>query len=208
MYRLGRIFNTLKFIYAQRVSGLTPPGDVPFMAPSDADRFKLEVTKASRYVEFGSGGSTVFASRMGVSTISVENDRFFAREVARCLSGTSVRQEICEMGLVGEWGFPIFPSASAAKRYVSAPWDNQGFPDFVLVDGRYRVACALESARQANLVGANAVLMFDDYANRSFYHAVEKYLGSPEIVQNAAIFLIGPQQVPELHVEKWLRDPR
>ena len=112
------------------------------------------------------------------------------------------------MGLIGEWGMPVFPNFNKALAYVDAPWGGESFPQFILVDGRYRVACALESARRANMASAAAVLMFDDYAARPFYHEVEKHLGAPELVGRAAIFQIGSQNVEKKAVDQWLTDPR
>lgn len=197
----------MKFLYLQRVKGFSPPGDEPFMPAAEVARFNEEIGKAKYYVEFGSGGSTVYASRMGIPTISVENDRFYARAVATKLHGSTVTQVVAGMGITREWGMPLFPSARKARRYVMAPWDAECFPDLILVDGRYRVACALESARRAHACNASAILMFDDYSMRPFYHVVEEFLGQPEIVGRAAIFHIGSQIVPSTIVAKWLEDP-
>ena len=177
------------------------------MPPAEVARFKDEIGKARHYLEFGSGGSTVYASRMGVQTTSVENDRFYARAVASQLHGKTVSQIVAGMGITREWGMPVFPRTRNARRYVMAPWQGGHFPDFIFIDGRYRVACALESARRAHASQATAVLMFDDYAMRRFYHVVEEFLGSPQIVGRAAIFHIGSQIVPPAIVDKWLQDP-
>ena len=69
------------------------------MPPADIALFQGEIAKAKRYIEFGSGGSTVYASQLGIDTISVENDRFYARVVAWQLYGKSVRQILSEMGI-------------------------------------------------------------------------------------------------------------
>jgi hypothetical protein len=144
---------------------------------------------------------------MGVPTISVESDAYYARAVASQLDGGSVTQIIASLGLAMEWGMPAFPSVKRARRYVMAPWGINRFPDFILIDGRYRVACALESARQASKTGAATVLMFDDYFGRPFYYGVEQQLGRPRQLGRAAIFEIGHQQVTEDAVARWLHDP-
>lgn len=197
----------IKFIYFQRYKGFPSPGDEPYMPPEEVAFFKDKIGKAQHYVEFGSGGSTVYASSIGVRTVSVENDKFYARAVAKKLHGMTVTQIVVGMGITREWGMPLFPSARKARRYVTAPWGAERFPDLILVDGRYRVACALESARRAHAANATTVLMFDDYSTRSYYHVVEAFLGPPQIVGRAAIFHIGTQSVPPAIVEKWLEDP-
>lgn len=204
---MNKIIDLLKFLYVQRVRGFDPPGDEPFMPPEEVERFKAEIDRARYYVEFGSGGSTVYASAKGLRGVSVESDAYFARRVATKLAGTLIEQVVPKMGLVGEWGSPLFPSAAKAKRYISAPWRDGPFPDFILVDGRYRIACALETARRAREAGATATLMVDDYGHRPHYFPIADLLGAPEMVGRGAIFKIGVQNVPASAVEKWLNDP-
>lgn len=197
-----------KFMYNQRIIGFSVPGNTPFMPDEDVNIFKNEIKKASHYVEFGSGGSTVYASKLDIYAISVENDRFYANVVAKNLHGNKVRQMVINLGITGEWGMPVFPNAKKARAYVNAPWEENSFPQFILVDGRYRVACALESAKRAHLAGTTAMLMLDDYADRPFYHGIEKYLGLPEIRSRAALFRIGNQKIDDSDLEIWLKDPR
>ena len=198
----------LKFFYIQRIKGFDPPSDEPFMDAEGVARFRQELSRATRYIEFGSGGTTVLADRAGLDTISVENDRFYARAVASRLHGGRVHQVVVDNGLTREWGFPLFSGVRKAEAYVSAPFGKAPFPDFILVDGRYRVACALESARQAQVRGMSATLMFDDYAGRPHYHAVETHLGPPEMAGRAAVFRIGSQVLPRSAVEEALADSR
>jgi hypothetical protein len=177
------------------------------MPPEEVDFFKEHIANSRAYVEFGSGGSTVLASSLGVPTISVESDGHYARTVASQLTGNSVIQIVSSLGLAMEWGMPAFPRVGLARRYVTAPWYSPKFPDFILVDGRHRVACALHAALRAHAARARAILMFDDYAGRPFYSGVEEHLGSPRLVGRAAIFEIGEQQVPSAAFERWLQDP-
>lgn len=197
-----------KFLYAQRIRGFDPPGDEPLMDPPGVERFKRELMRATSYVEFGSGGSTVLADRAGIPSISIESDRFYARVVASRLRGNNVRQIAVDMGLTGEWGSPIFSTPEKARRYVSAPFGSDLFPDFVLVDGRYRMACALETARRANLAGKDVMLMLDDYGGRPHYHEVERHLGAPEMAGRTAIFRVGKQIISQEAVDAALLDKR
>jgi len=102
------------------------------MPPEEVDFFKEQIAHSRAYVEFGSGGSTVLASSLGVSTISVESDGHYARAVASQLTSNSVTQIVSSLGLAMEWGMPAFPRVSLARRYVMAPWFSPQFPDFVL----------------------------------------------------------------------------
>ena len=196
----------LKFLYAQRVRGLTPPENAPHFDPPGARRFKAELAKASAYLEFGSGGSTLAADAARIPTVTIESDRFYADVVRSRLTGSLVKILTPRMGLTSEWGSPVFSSSAKGRRYVEAPFPLSPFPDFILVDGRYRVACALECARQANLAGKRAVLMFDDYVSRPAYHRVEEKLGKPECEGEAAFFTIGDRSISQASVVAATRD--
>jgi len=52
--RIQNFFRLLYFLYIQRIKGLSPPGDEPYMPDAEVKRFKDEISKASLYVEFGS----------------------------------------------------------------------------------------------------------------------------------------------------------
>src|SRR6202011_2502413 len=87
------------------------------------------------------------------------------------------------IGLTEEWGCPMFKRPTKRRiakwgRYVTAPWEqlqNRGIePDTILVDGRFRVACVLQSI--LNLGSAsNCFILLDDYSDRSEYRAVEEF---------------------------------
>jgi hypothetical protein len=200
----------LRFYYVQRFKGFDSPTD-PHLEAETVEWLQQQLKSTNCYVEFGSGGSTMLAVALGIPTISVESDRFYADTVRRALGGTtSVRIVVPRMGLTYEWGMPVFFKASKGIRYVTAPFgDRRGdFPDLILVDGRYRVACALESARRAHRLGSTARLLVDDYEGRPHYHVMDEYLGAPEPIGRAALFVIGQNPVPEEAIKWHAQDPR
>jgi hypothetical protein len=207
--KIKRVLDLLHFFYVQRVKGYDTPEAPSFDAETTA-LFEVEIKRASRYLEFGSGGSTVLAGELGIPTVSVENDRYYGQAVRRALSANAnVTMLIPNLGLNGPWGTPLRPSVEKGRTYVSAPFNGSPeFPDLILVDGRYRVAAALEAARQANRGAHRAKLIFDDYVNRSHYHIVEYFLGKPETYGRSALFQIGDQAVPEAVVETMYADVR
>jgi len=188
----------------------------PFMDPESAARFNDELEAAKLYLEFGSGGSTMAATRVGVPTVSVENDPKFAAAVKKA-AGRNVTLLAVDTGVTGATGFPLFRRPSSARiarwrRYVEAPFSilDERFPDLILVDGRWRVACALEAARRAKLAGEAPLIMVDDYRGRAHYAVIETHLGRPEMVGRSAWFRISDQtpSVPISAVEDALLDPR
>ena len=148
--------------------------------------FEELLAGASSYLEFGSGASTLAAARAGVPLVTVESDSAFLNAVeTRCQaiagedapsSMTFVRANI---GPTGPWGKPVLPSVQRPRRwrnYPSAPWDQLGADyraDAVLVDGRFRVACALSVVLHQPDV--EWTILVDDYEGRSHYEAVEDF---------------------------------
>jgi hypothetical protein len=171
--------------------------------PPDADAWlRAAIARARFYVEFGSGGSTVLASSVGVPTISVESDPDFAAEVERALvPGAPVLMIRSGIGWTEEWGYPVVTLRTPYRlrlwrRYTELVLDEierRGqFPDLVLIDGRFRRACALAIAGAADASGASVTVLFDDYAGREHYHRIEAYLGVPQLISRAAVFQISP----------------
>jgi hypothetical protein len=64
------------------------------------------------------------------------------------------------------------------RRYPELPWaifrEKEIEPDTILIDGRFRVACALESLANLSL-NSQTLLLFDDYTDRTYYHAIETF---------------------------------
>jgi hypothetical protein len=196
-----RLFALIGFLYVQRIRGFDPPGD-PALDHETLQRLKSKLAAAHFYLEWGSGGSTVLADQLNVPTISVESDRYYAVAVRKALTGSCVTLLTPRIGLTGRWGWPVFKRPTSRRSrlwqsYVDAPFKRMSrYPDIILVDGRFRTACALEAARQAKLHKARATLIIDDYIDRPSYRRVERYLGRPELVGRAAMFSIGQQDVP------------
>ena len=202
--RLRRYRDLARFLYAQRVIGFDAP-ERPHMDEPSYVAFQSYLKTASFYLEFGSGGSTVEASRHGIKTVCVESDRFYAR-IVRTKIGKDHDTVILDakIGETEAWGMPIQKRRTPARvkkwmNYTRIPFDYIAgtglFPDFVLIDGRFRTACALETARQAFMRGKYPKLMFDDYQDRPYYHMVEEFLGSPQMIGRSALFdlAVGPK---------------
>jgi hypothetical protein len=204
--QLSRLGELARFWYLQRVRGFSPPG-APELDGETLDRLTQELRRCTSYLEFGSGGSTLLADRLGVRTVTIESDRFYARTVASALTGDTVTIVPVDVGITAEWGWPVFKRPTDSRigrwrRYVSSGFDRTS-PDLVLVDGRFRVACALETARRTD----GAVLIVDDYLGRQGYRTLERYLGAPERVGRAAVFRTNKQPIPDDVVSNAIRDP-
>ena len=208
--RLYSISEFGAYLRAKYVVGFEAPG-VPLLDPDARSWFESQIRKTNFYLEFGCGGTTVLADEMGVSVISVESDPAYAEVVRAALRHNSSTKILTpRMGLTGPWGMPVFGRSKKGDRYISAPFHSMDlrFPDLIVVDGRYRAACALKCANEAAKRGAGAQLLFDDYASRKQYHGVELYLGTPRRIGRAAIFRLNNCGVPDEVIREYASDPR
>ncbi|WP_371742078.1 hypothetical protein [Citreicella sp. C3M06] len=187
------------------------------MPEAEAALLRAEYARAGVVLEYGSGGSTVLAAEQpGKTVISVESDRGWAQMMRNWFaqtppaSGAQVDIIWADIGETREWGHPA--SDSDWRRWPRYPLEVWGLPEFrqpdvVLVDGRFRVGCALATAF---LSEAPLVLLFDDYAGRQHYHKVEQFLGQPQLTGRMARFDITPQPIPPgklLRIIEWTMRP-
>ena len=196
---IRRSVQLAEFCCRRRVIGYSPPAG-PWFDPETLGHFQQLLSRARLYVEFGSGGSTLLADRLGVETISIESDRFYAATIRSALSeGSRVKVVHVEIGATGPHGYPLLrrPTRARVERwldYAERPYRMLGasFPDLVLIDGRFRVACALSSLRQAARTGADTAILVDDYfkPNRRAYARIEAFAGAPQGVGASAVFRV------------------
>ena len=184
-----------------------PEGAMP--APETHKLMELLTTSRS-FLEFGAGGSTLLALSSRCSRVtSVETDGALGSFLERLASVANTPHYECHVVLpeiLGPWGHDYTPQPSepVGARYVGLGAAATS-PSLVLVDGRFRVACALSSAKNAK----NAVtILMDDYGDRPEYFVVADYLGAPDMVGRMAVFRLESSiDVPDSVINKYLDVP-
>ena len=170
------------------------------MPEAEAAALREAYRLAGAILEYGSGGSTVVASELpGKTIVTVESDPDWAAMMRAWFAenpGQSAVEVIhADIGPTKAWGHPA--GTEDWRKFPAYPlevWERGVAPDVVLVDGRFRVGCALATAfRTAKPV----TVLFDDYFGRAAYHRVEEFLGSPERVGRMALFEVSPMPVPQ-----------
>ena len=221
---LSKLRNTIafaKFLYVQRFKGFEV-SDSPWVDDETRLWFERRLSRSQSYLEFGAGGSTRLSGRLGIPTVSVESDRFFARAVRNGLAPQhNVTLLDAPIGLTTAFSVPVPARPTQARvnkwrPYIDLPFAElrriaRPFPDFVMVDGRFRRACALATALHAHQANATTDLLFDDYysAGREHYHQIETLLGEPVRVGRAAHFVIPPAvPITLADIDSALRDFR
>lgn len=166
------------------------------MNKQESALFHSYLKNSSSYFEWGSGGSTLWASNIvnGV-VVSVEHhsswcSEFIERDDVRCWRKTQKLHYSCVFcGHTIDYG--LFPgNASSCPTYIEAIGEKahrfapSGF-DMVLVDGRFRVAAALTAY---SYLSSDGVLLVHDYMNRPHYRDIERAFARIESASTLTAF--------------------
>ncbi len=143
-------------------------------AMSAAEQALLAAAVADRRagLEFGCGGSTGLLLAAGLPRLlSVDSDRAWLERVAganpAAMAEGRLRLLHVDLGPTGPWGYP--EDAASMPRwpaYWRDPWDAAGEVDCVLVDGRFRIACALAGLPR---LAPGALVLVHDFWSRAAY---------------------------------------
>ncbi len=145
----------------------------PHMSAAEVTQFELQLAGLDSLLEFGCGGSTLVAARQVRRIVSVDSDPVWLSKVQADIAGEAVEftPYHADIGPVGEWGYPTDESRIRDwPRYHTQIWRSMsGSPDAVLIDGRFRVACLLQSIIHCK---PDCVFLFHDFRDRPHYHGV------------------------------------
>lgn len=174
-----------------------PPFDFP---PAEAEMLRASYAAADVIMEYGSGGSTVYAASLrGKRVFSVETDRDWTLRMQSRIDrdGVALATVVhADIGPTGKWGRPTDPAAwPRFLSYVLGIWDApyMRHPDVVLIDGRFRAACMLAALAR---IQRPIRILFDDYADRKPYHVVEEYARPVKLAGRMAVFDVVPELIP------------
>ena len=194
-------WEALAFFYTQRIKGFDVPSE-PRLDEGGRQYFLNCLDRCKFYLEYGSGGSTVEAARRHKRFITVESDRFFLEAVKRRIAGTTGNNDIgeyiyCNIGSTGPLGAPLSKTLTQQRldlwrKYPDGPWmriaaQNGMLPDLILIDGRFRVACALTTIKYLKK-SASFEMLVDDYANRPHYGEIERFAKLSSMQGRMAVF--------------------
>jgi len=176
-----------EFLFRKYVTGFRVGGE-PHLDRHAFAHLKDVIARTTRYLEYGSGGSTLLACQTAKVVVTVDNDRRFLRGVVEAISSSPAVPDLfvpiyVDTGITQRWGVPVFRTPTPKRvlrwrRYAQAPWEifraHSIEPDTILVDGRFRAACVLESLLNLGADSA-CVILVDDYVGRHEYAVVEAF---------------------------------
>lgn len=150
--------------------------------------FEKLLGQSNFYLEYGSGSSSILAARKKKDFLSIECDRGFYLFIRKFSKNIKFKN----IGYTDYYGHPIsayepiifnlrkYFISNKAKKMCYEPLiylnKNRIIPDLILIDGRYRVLCALYLYRfLINKKNHNFNLIIDDYKYRYRYHILNKF---------------------------------
>ncbi len=145
--------------------------------------FLKELKKSRFYFEYGSGTSTLIADELNKNYISIELDSAFYNLIHKKIKKKD-KIKLFNIGPVGEYSYPILKIKSKIINYVQSIdkySKNKNFPDLILIDGRFRVACCLNLLKFKKIIKNKTKIILDDYKNREEYHILQEFFSIKKI---------------------------
>lgn len=154
--------------------------------------FRKYAPLCQNYAEWGSGLSTFYVAGLESSKkiITVETDREWVSKITSVsiFNPEKIHVRYVDFGKVVSWGRPEgYSKIENVWNYSSAPFRGNSQPDLILVDGRFRVHCFLESLLKSK---RGSKIVFDDYVNRPWYQIVERFIQPVEVSGRQALFVV------------------
>ncbi len=154
-----------------------------FRSKQATEFVKKKILKSKSILEYGSGNSTLFANKMNKKIYSVESDKAFYQYLKKKIKKNYF---FVDFGPVYFYSIPLFENLRRnnltrnAEKYSNKILNflekKKNYPDLILIDGRYRVLCALQVYKfiKKNKLYKTTVVL-DDYKFRKQYHIVKKF---------------------------------
>ncbi len=136
--------------------------------------FEEKLKTAKSYLEFGSGGSTLLASKYITGIIhSIESDvEWYNRLKGEFEGNSNIKLHLVDLHCKPmTWGHPSVDCPESRKREYSQIVKSLDLSDvnLVLIDGRFRVACALNIH---SLISNETDVLFDDFEDRLEHYSI------------------------------------
>ena len=157
--------------------------------------FENKLLNCKLYLEYGSGSSTLLADRKNINYYSVESDKSFYKTLRKSLKNKNYFLK--DFGIVASNSRPVlftytkFYYRKKAKEYAGDILHHLNeknlIPDLILIDGRYRILCALNLYKFLKEKNSSSTIIIDDYATRPYLHIVEKFFDG-QIIGRQGVF--------------------
>lgn len=170
--------------------------------------FKNLLKKSNYYFEYGSGSSTLYASDQKKDYISIELDKLFYKKIKKVTKNEKIK--FINVGIVGEYSYPLFIQKKKFLKYIKSIdlySRKKKFPDLILIDGRFRVACLLFIFSILKKKKFKTNIILDDYFNRPHYSVLKNFYRIKK-VGRMAILKPKVKKFDKNLLNKYILDPR
>lgn len=165
----------------------------PAMTNNEIKFLESYFNKCSHYFEFGCGGSTYIACKhSNIQSIeSVESSQTWINKLLSDALISSSRNKVRFHYIdINADGNKLGRPKDASKKHNWTLYSRQinKTPkkyDLVLIDGRFRVACALHTL---DSIDSSSIVLIHDYSNRPYYHCIENFYNKIGVVDTLCAF--------------------
>jgi len=115
-----------------------------------------------------------------------------------------------DLGIVGEYSYPVFLIKKKIINYVQSInfyFKKKNYPSFVLIDGRFRVACCLNLLKILSRKDINFEIIIDDFFSRNHYSVLKNYFEIKKIGRMASL-KVKNTKLDNKIFKHYLLDPR
>ena len=165
------------------------------MSEGELEILHAQFKQATHYLEFGSGDSTLHAVNTPTieSIDSIESSHQYIdenlrpkTEIQQALDAGRLRFHIIDVGETKKWGYPVDESKKHLwPNYSLSVFADGSQHDLVLIDGRFRVACALSCLLNTP---DNCTIMIHDFWNRKKFYLLLQFFETIHQVDKLGVF--------------------
>lgn len=144
---------------------------LPYMTNDEIVDLVSYITRDTEMLEIGGGNSTLFLSKLVKKLVTIEHNLEWSKTIQTNMKNSTTDWTLHVVEPGWEQSHPFQPAEEGQfdeyVNFISILDDNQF--DVILVDGRDRVRCSVESIPKLKKEG---VLLVHDFWNRKKYHVL------------------------------------
>lgn len=189
------------------------------MLPSVKILLLRSLNNSHYYFEYGTGGSTVLSCRLDkkdFKMVAVDSDKIWLRQLKKndCFEKKKGDPRYsfyhADIGPTKHMGFPLDKTSKDLWENFSKSiiYHSPDTIDLVMVDGRFRVACALQTLL---VTKPTTKILVHDFFTRPDYHIILKYTDIIDCQHNMIVLRKKKDAVDkdiEIDLKRFSHDPR
>lgn len=167
------------------------------MSKAELTAFESYISNINSYFEFGVGGSTVFVhENSNAKIVGVDSSRQWIERVNGYVDDR-VNLKFVDIGPVGDWGMPKNEQNKSNWPVYSTTINTIDImPEVILVDGRFRVACLVQTVLFSVKNNIDPIILLHD-CNRDHYNPGKELLTCINQVETLAAYKLNGEYRPE-----------